>query len=205
VGDLSYAILSAATYDPTPVGVIVDYRDARAVITPDADALDVAIRGTRPTVLADWVRDVSGWPSYSIQHPRLGGCHAGFLGAAVGLWGLLAPLVSGRRVRLTGHSMGGADAVLIAGLMVDDAQPPELLVTWEAPRAGGHMLRAMLAGVEVRQYKFGNDPVPDVPWAPLIYEHVREPLIVIGEPMGDPIACHSIARAVAWLQAAVTT
>lgn len=196
--DLDLARLAASAYDAAPAGRVVDYLDSRAVVTEAPDDLTIAIRGTRPDSIEDWIRDASAWP---VHHPQLGACHAGFLTAAVGLWSQLRPIVAGRRVRLCGHSMGGGDAVLIAGLMAADAVPPELLVTFEAPRAGGHMLATLLAGVEVRQYRYGNDPVTEVPWVPGVYEHVREPLVAIGAAMVCAAECHFIARTVAWLEA----
>jgi hypothetical protein len=50
-----------------------------------------------------------------------------------------------------------------------------------------------LAHVPVRQYRYGDDPVPLVPWLPGVFEHMRA-LVQIGWPALNPIADHAIAK-----------
>jgi fermentation-respiration switch protein FrsA (DUF1100 family) len=160
--------------------------DVHAVITQAPGVAVVAFRGTVPSSWADWLRDFEAWP---VRHEGMGWCHRGFLDGGMDLWPALQPLIAGRRVILTGHSLGGALAIITAGLMTLAGNPPEALVTFGAPRVGGSALRQLLAPIPIRQYRNGNDPVPDVP---LLYEHVRLPLIEVGHPdLFDPLECHS--------------
>ena len=153
----------------------------------------VAFRGTDPDCVADWLRDLEAVPWLN-RH--IGWCHAGFLdGALLALpWlrGLPHPLV------LTGHSLGGALAVLSAALLVATGVPVAAMVTFGAPRAGGDGVRDVLHDVPVRQYRHGHDVVPEVPWLPDVLMHVA-PLTEIGSSTGDPIADHAIARYIAAL------
>ena len=196
--DYDLAVLAGDAYAASPAGKVHDWKDLRAVVYERGELLVVTVRGTVPTSFADWERDVSGWPVMAVQHPLLGHCHSGFLTGAEGLLTTLVPALAGRRYVLSGHSLGGAVAILLSAIQTTLGHPPELIVTWEAPRAGGSMLRAVLQPIPVRQYRYGDDPVTELPWLPGIYEHVREPLIHIGHPMLDPISCHSIAGIIAW-------
>jgi hypothetical protein len=172
--------------------------DVHAAITDIQGYRVVAFRGTIPSSWRDWLRDFYEIPSF---HDGLGWCHAGFLDGAEDLWPLVQPAMSGRKVILAGHSLGGAMAIITAGLMTLSRMPLVSLVTFGAPRACGKTLVKLLKDVEVRQYRNGNDPVPEVP---LLYEHVRLPLIQIGKEEIDGIVCHAIS-AYSLLLAAVQT
>jgi hypothetical protein len=198
VSDYPIAVLAGGAYSTHPAGAVFDYQHLRAVVTERDGVSTVAIRGTVPTSLVDWERDVDAVCETSTNWPELGPCHRGFLEGAQGIFALLAPALAGNRVVVTGHSLGGAVAVLLAAILVVWGTPPELLVTWEAPKAGGEKLRKLLARVPVRQYRYGNDPVTELPWLPGVYEHVRLPLISIGKASFNSISCHDIAGIIAW-------
>lgn len=195
--DIALAILSGGAYAASPDGLVIDVGDVRAVLTEMDGSLVVAVRGTVPTSYANWIRDINAVPSH--EHPVLGWCHSGFLNAADDLMPLLGPHIAGRRVLLTGHSLGGAVAILIGGLLQAAGTPPAAVVVFEPPRAGMEKLAGLLATVDGTIYRFGDDPVPEVPCWP--YKHPWQPVTAIGHSMPDPISCHDIAGVIAWLQA----
>lgn len=189
--DTNLCALAAASYDQNPTGLIVDWRDVRAVATGSV----LAIRGTEPDNIPNWLRDFAVWGHLAAQHPRLGVCSEGALAAALGLLG--HPYLD-QVTTITGHSLGGQIAACLAGLLVSQGRSVEL-VTWDAPKPGDSQLASLLAGSPVRQYRFRGSKVTD--WPVLRYQHVREPLIDIGDWVPNVITAHSITRALAWVQA----
>lgn len=154
----------------------------------DGDRI-IAIPGTKREI-GEWLRDFDATPVWDRD---LGICHRGFRDGA---WELYrrCPLTAhdlGGSV-IIGHSMGGAIALLLAGILTVEHCPPRAVVTFGAPRCGSWKLRRLLRRVPLRLYRNGNDPVPDVPWLPGIYVHPRA-LIPIGEAACDPLLDHPIA------------
>jgi len=80
-----------------------------------------------------------------------------------------------KNIVLTGHSLGGAVALILGALMTRDEIPPVEIVTFGAPRCGRLKI---LDSVPVTQYRHGKDIVPMVP--PLMRRHNK--LIRVGEP-----------------------
>ena len=148
----------------------------------------IAIPGTKREI-GEWLRDFDAWP---VWDRWLGVCHRGFRDGAWELW-RRSPLASvdfGGAI-IVGHSLGGALALLLAGILVAERTPPAAVVTFGAPRCGSWKLRRLLSPIAVRSYRNGDDPVPDVPWLPGVYLHPRRQ-IEIGTPALDPIADHHI-------------
>src|SRR5262249_52940481 len=149
----------------------------------------IAIRGTDSPL--DFLRDLAWRPVWSDD---LGMCHGGVLVGALRLGSKLK--YGGRPWIMTGHSLGGALAVGISAFLASRGKAPALLVTFGAPRFGMSKVPKLLAPVPVRQYRYGNDPVPDVPffiWPLLRFSHARTPLIQIGKPNRDPLWCHQMS------------
>jgi len=178
--------LAADAYAEKPAGRAIDWRDMRAVVNGNI----AAVRGTDPDSLYNWERDFSVWQEHVTQHPQLGRCAAGALEAAEAL----APLIPPEVDTLTGHSLGGQVAVILAALLLPQVK---LLVTFDAPKAGGFGLAATLDPVAVRQYKFRGSVVTE--WPLCLDIHVRPPLINIGDWTLSPLRAHSIERAALWL------
>ena len=167
----------------------------------------IAIPGTKREI-GEWLRDFDAWP---VWDGDLGICHRGFRDGAWELWrrsplslrGLGRPPGSQERrpalnsvdfgggAIVVGHSLGGALALLLAGILVARRTPPAAVVTFGAPRCGSWKLRRLLSPIAVRSYRNGDDPVPDVPWLPGVYLHPRRQ-IEIGTPADDPLADHHI-------------
>ena len=149
----------------------------------------IAIPGTKREI-GEWLRDLDVLPIYD---RNLGICHRGFRDGA---WELYrrSPLSSHDFAGsvIVGHSLGGALALLLAGILTVEHCPPRAVVTFGAPRCGSWKLCHLLNWMSLRLYRNGNDPVPDVPWLPGVYLHPRA-LIPIGEPDFDPLADHAIA------------
>jgi hypothetical protein len=184
ISDADLAGLAALAYTAPPTWW---QGDVHACWTRVPGATVVAFRGTVPDDMADWLRDIDAWPDFV---PGLGYCHAGFADGVKAIWGgLSVGLRDEPRVVLTGHSLGGALAIIAAGMLAVSGSPPAALVTFGAPRAGLEKLADALRAVPVRQYRNGHDPVPEVP---SFFQHVRR-LCSVGTPALDPLLDHEIA------------
>lgn len=180
------AALCAASYGTPWAWSVADVHARR-------DGNVVAIPGTDPECLADWLRDLDAVPVWDRQ---IGYVHQGFRDGAL----LILPWLRGidRPLTLTGHSMGGAIAILAAAYLRAGGVPVAGVVTFGAPRAGGALVQHLLSAVPVRQFRHAGDPVPDVPCLPGVLEHVVA-LTEIGAASLDPLADHAIAGYVAAL------
>ncbi|MGA9854994.1 MAG: lipase family protein [Gammaproteobacteria bacterium] len=160
-------------------------RDAALMWRSDSDVI-IAFRGTLPfktdsqqdaanqqLIIEDWLNDADFTPQ---PDPELGLVHAGFKDSFDNLWpgiaqqikawqaaGKLGPQV---KVYITGHSKGGALAMLAAlKLRVENILPVTEVVTFAAPRVGGADFAAKYAAQGIVGYRYENqdDLVPHVP------------------------------------------
>ena len=145
-----------------------------------------AIPGTKREI-GEWLRDFDAWPTWDAT---LGICHAGFCAGAWELYRRI-PFSHFSAKIIVGHSLGGALALLLGGILSVEQVAPITVVTFGAPRCGSWKLRRLLSPIAVRSYRNGDDPVPDVPWLPGVYLHPRRQ-IEIGTPAADPLADHHI-------------
>ena len=134
-----------------------------------------AFRGTDEP--KDALRDMRILPLWTRE---LGWCPAGFLKASRRLVNKVTSVcleqdIDHKDIILTGHSLGGAVALILGALMTRDEIPPTEIVTFGAPRCGRLKI---LDGISVTQYRHGKDIVPLVP--PLMRRH--NDLIRIGNP-----------------------
>ena len=134
-----------------------------------------AFRGTDEP--KDAIRDLRIIPLWTRE---LGWCPAGFLKASRRLVNKVTSMclekdIDHKKIELTGHSLGGAVALITGALMARDEIPPAQIVTFGAPRCGRLKI---LDQVLVTQYRHGKDIVPMIP--PLMRRHNK--LLTFGNP-----------------------
>ena len=164
---------------------------------------DYAIMAFRGTALDGTALDTEDFVCFLRAIPwwdyRLGFVHAGFLtglrGTILrqGIWPKIKNVLLGCQVPvfLTGHSKGGAEAVVCAAMMAVSGRPPDGLVTFGAPRAGFTHLASITGQISGFRFVRGMDFVPTVPGQIMrLYKHDRE-ATKIGTPL-NPLEDHSI-------------
>ena len=169
--------------------------DVRYDLIAQPNEVVVVMPGTHPADPLDWLRDLRAWPSWL---RGVGPTHSGFGNGAEAIWPRLhayhRALPAGVVVTYTGHSLGGALALVLTAIHAQRlARVPFRVVTFGAPRIAflnpwlGHLARS---GLEAVEYQRSGDIVPDVPLRPL-YRHSTRPL-AIGASCGDFVKNHSI-------------
>ena len=146
----------------------------------------VAIRGTQ--TIWDWIADFDAAPLPYIPDPAAGMAHMGFQLVYESIRASIRQLLQTgcpgmRELWVTGHSLGGALAVLCAyDILVNFGLGvvPQLY-TFAGPRAGDPTFANNFNGRIANCYRIVNfmDVVPQVPLPPL-YEHVGQETLVYG-------------------------
>lgn len=170
---------------------LFDYRslgeDSQALILSDADKIILAFRGTEPKEVQDLLTDLK-----LTQIERLKGkVHRGFYGAFTVLWSskiriwnseqeiakkpgikdVLEELLTEKKrpIFITGHSLGGAMAVLGAAScaieLTETYQPDLIVYTYGQPRVGNDNFNKTLVDHLKGMFRIvnNNDIVPRVP------------------------------------------
>ena len=115
-----------------------------------------------------WIRDLEAVP---IWDSRLGFVHAGFM---MGMYDVLAAvaLAAVKDIVVTGHSLGGARARILAALLAYSGKPVSQCCVFGSPRPGFANLSRILqkSATPLASYRNYHDPVPLVPaaWVPVI-------------------------------------
>jgi hypothetical protein len=142
----------------------------QVILAFNADAVIVAFRGTEPDQWKDFMTDMK---AHQIELGTAGKVHAGFRSGLLSVWNQVQPEVerlaaSGKSVWMTGHSLGGALAVLAA----HQYQKPATVYTFGAPRIGD---ADFVKHYQQPTFRVVNntDLVAEVP-PPLWYQHVGE-------------------------------
>ena len=170
-----YGVASAAT--DTQDG----NRDA-GYLWHSGDELIVAFRGTLPysageqdtskemTFIEDWLNDANARPAADAD---LGAVHGGFEQAFQAVWPAMMQQIktwqaAGKlgpspKVYVTGHSKGGALAMLAAVKLKAAKLPVTEVETFGAPRVGGADFAKRFAGIPAIRYENDQDLVPHVP------------------------------------------
>lgn len=162
------ARLSSAAYKKHTVAA-----DNTEVLIRDIGPITVfAFRGTTFDGI-DIIRDIRALPRWSGEIQ--GWAHRGFLKGVRAIWPLLPIGVpGGKPIALTGHSKGGAEAILCGAFMVGCGVPPVNITTFGAPRVGFGALKEMVKHIPGERHRLGADIVPTVPHRfPFPYRHDR--------------------------------
>ena len=125
----------------------------------------LAFRGSDPVTLPTWVTDVV--VRLVERGEYQGRVHLGFSSALKHTWDKVESVLEAAENKplfLTGHSMGGALAVLTACRLAKMGRPPMAVYTFGAPRVGD---RTFCAGYSIPTYRIVNrlDLVPEIPLA----------------------------------------
>lgn len=138
----------------------------------------------------DWIRDAEALADPFDAGP-LGPVHSGFNRGLDAVWRDIAEALDPRNpFVLTGHSLGGARACLIAGRAVVSQRPPASLVTFGCPRPAFRKLHQVIAAVPQQHFRNRNkrahDLITDVPYTTLVQRYVPPaPIIDVSEPPSD--------------------
>ena len=158
------------------------------------DGVDVIVfRGSKDALAL--MDDAFAVPLWDYQ---LGFVHAGFL---VGVRDVLvaASLVTGPLVAVTGHSLGGARARILAALLAYSGKPVSQCCVFGSPRPGFENLKRVLekSGTPLSSYRNRADPIPLVPFFGGLYVH-PDPWIALDAPSPatdlEPLRDHHMAR-----------
>lgn len=146
-----------------------DRNETQAYLAQSKDACILAFRGTQPDKIVDWLTDLG-----ALQVPGpVGKVHGGFLTALNYIWpDVLRALQTKRGTRtlwITGHSLGGALAVLATAKLRTDprnSQTVNGLYTYGQPRVGDTTFSKafdQLMGAHTFRFVNYKDIVPRVP------------------------------------------
>lgn len=154
-------------------------QDTQAYTMAGPGMVVTAFRGTEPEQIKDWLTDATTPPWAGPG--GVGYVHHGFAQALESIWPTVGDSVAelrdqGQRVYFTGHSLGGALAMLAAARMVleDPKLAADGVYTYGQPRTCDRLLAAAYnKGLKDRVFRFvnNNDIVPTLPPEPG-YTHV---------------------------------
>ena len=175
---------------------------AQGIIRDTEDGRCVAFQGTQ-----DFDQMLTDIDVGTIHIPGMGDVHRGFLMAARSVSIRVGVALEGKPAIITGHSLGGALAIVLAALRCLGGHPPKAVMTFGAPRVSiGQTMAALFAkwSVPIMMYRHGADPVPEVPLNLGLVADWRHPvnLTQLGESGGLPdLEDHRITGYVSGLSA----
>jgi triacylglycerol lipase len=155
-----------------------DRQNTQAYLAKNDQTCVLAFRGTQPNMIRDWLYDLD-CRFASPPKGMVGNIHIGFLNALDAIWPEVWTALQKERGKrslwITGHSLGGALAVLAtARLHFTQAQAVNGLYTYGQPRVGDKEFCACFdQGFANSAFRFVNfhDIVPRVPLRNMGYEH----------------------------------
>ncbi len=157
------AIRAVAGPGPTLTVGNLSHVDVRAFVEVDEARRRqwVVIRGTAN------LRNAAEDADYAkVQSPDLGiAVHQGFLDDERATWTFARPLLEpGLETRISGHSLGGALAVLIAMRLRQEGFPVNRVVTFGQPKVTNEAGVSRFRDLPLLRIVNHDDPVPLLPW-----------------------------------------
>ena len=158
----------------------------QAFLSHTDDHTLVSFRGTDTDDFLDLFADVK----FRSKKYDYGTVHRGFDGHLDKIWDLIVRSLKGKKLIITGHSLGGALATLFAFRM--ELKQPGIvksLVTFGAPRVGGKKFASMadkILGAKALRVVNNNDLIPRLPhcipfcylWGQSQYTHCFDELYI---------------------------
>ncbi len=191
---------AAQTYtrtDPCAAGPISVFQTLR-----DDGLRIIAIEGTHDAI--GWCVDffaLKATDQEGFNHPALGFIHAGFYASAQLVLPLVAPLVV-QPYAICGHSLGGAMALLLAGMLIDRGHAPVKTGAFAPPKVGGDKFVETVTSYPFCSYRYGQDVVPLVPFSLPDFPYRQVPTIELDAPHElDVFKYHSIGNYVTGVHA----
>jgi hypothetical protein len=157
-----------------PPGTHLPLRTSCAIVAGGRGATIVAFAGTDPLKLNDWITDFNALPTSA-------GIQTGFADGVAQVWPRISAAIASRpaaerAVIFTGHSLGGALAIVAAARAVQDpGVQPFAVVTYGNPRPGDAQFAAAYPaalGDATFRFVHGTDLVPTVGPSFLGFRHV---------------------------------
>ncbi len=183
--------IAATVYRPKWSAVVAG--DVRYALLPRSGGeLVIALPGTHPDDLLDWMRDARFLP---VWLGGVGAVHAGFGAGAAAAWRRMAPILGPHDlITIIGHSLGGSLALGLGALLAVARPGVRFRVVAFAPARVAFLNpwfhHLLSRGAEVVVYARRGDIVPMVPFRPLYTHGARATLIGVSHL--DPIEDHAI-------------
>lgn len=181
---------AAATYLPNNEPLFEDLDHSVRIFatrTPDAKFAILSVEGTHDELgwgidfAAAAVEDQQG-----MNHQTLGFIHAGFYLSSLAALARCAIFAADNRpYAICGHSLGAGLAGLIAAELSQDALAgrslsPVKIAMFAPPRVGGRQYVDALSKIPFSAYRYGDDPVTQVPIHTARFPYEQVPLTQIG-------------------------
>ena len=144
-----------------------------------------------------------------LDHRTLGRVHAGFYAACLSAMPRIVLIASREPVAFAGHSLGGAMALVCAGMFIDYGLAPIRVGAFAPPRCGDQTFVDAVTSLPFCAYRFGNDPVTQIPLSLRDFPFRQVPLTQVGARKLWFPACHHFANydagVRAWIDAKIST
>lgn len=147
----------------------LEHDGAQCHVVWNKDVFIIAFRGTEPSELSDITADLNAFPDRAENGH--GWVHNGFQNEVNKIWDdivALLDIAKGKRLFITGHSLGGAMATIATSRIADRV---DALYTYGSPRVGTRSFVKSFANVPHYRHVNNNDIVPKVPFALMGYRH----------------------------------